>query len=288
MLRWALTGLALGAALLAALFGAGLFDPLLYPDRLEQAQQRRVATMGIRGRMAERYGDELRFFLVGREIGAERWDFRGQLVQGAEAKPFYGVARRDCAASDAQSPECWELESLAIDGEEVIAVGSIASVGAEGASAEFSAIGPAEGSAGDAPLDADDLSTSDAPARAEAAAGDEPADAAPEREEAAASGDAAPAAPAPPATALDNGGETAPVTRSASRPPPEPTHLISGTEVNVRAGPGRDYEALTVIYRGQQLEMLEDQGEWARFRLIGGESDGLEAWIFTPLTRPAG
>lgn len=274
MLRGLLIAAVVLLALMGALFGAGAFDRFLFEDQLAREQTASVARQGIQDRMKERYGDELRLFTVGRQLDEERWDFRGQLVQGAEAKPFYGVARRECGPTESDIAECWELTSLLIDGDEVIAVAAPAASGGLGASAALStaggatrgaeASGAANGSGIDAsPATSDTLPTTDTGVQDPTGSTQQPEDAA---------------------------AATAPETDAAPAPPAEPlttTHVISGTEVNMRDGPGRNYNALFVAYRGQELMMLEDQGEWARFKLVGGDHEGEEAWIFTPLTRPA-
>ncbi len=205
------------------------------------------------------------------------------MVQGAEAQPLYGVARRVCAAEDASGGACWELERLAVNGAELIEAASASATAGGGSSAETGGdFGTATSRAGPG---ADPNDGSAAPTGPQIAA-PVAAEADPTPELAASAAESLPRAAAAPA----DDGQQASLTRSASgaQDAPAPTHVVSGSEVNMRDGPGLEFETIGVIYQGQELARLEDQGEWARFRLIGGEKDGVEAWLFTPLTRPRG
>jgi uncharacterized protein YgiM (DUF1202 family) len=47
--------------------------------------------------------------------------------------------------------------------------------------------------------------------------------------------------------------------------------------VNVRGGPGTDFGIVTRLVRGDEVEILEDNGDgWVRLRLLGG---GTEGWM---------
>lgn len=279
MLRAILIVGAVVLAAIGALAGAGFFDGMLRPDEIARERARRIAATGIQARLDQRYGDELRFFIIGRDIDGARWDFRGQVVQGAEAQPLYGVARRVCEPEDAADSACWELERLAVNGAELLETAALprdvpAAIDAPRAAASAAAVeaGPGRDVSGEDGSD-EDGSDEDG-SGADGSGGDVSTNDAQE----------------PPAATASDGGDAvaaaAAATRSAA--PARPTHVVSGTEVNVRAGPGLEFETIGVSYQGQDLEMLEDKGEWARFRFIGGESDGVEAWLYKPLTRPRG
>jgi len=52
---------------------------------------------------------------------------------------------------------------------------------------------------------------------------------------------------------------------------------VSGNRVNVRGGPGTDFGIVTRLVRGDEVEILEDNGDgWVRLRLLGG---GTEGWM---------
>lgn len=55
------------------------------------------------------------------------------------------------------------------------------------------------------------------------------------------------------------------------------TRIVSGNRVNVRGGPGTDYNVVGRLVRGDSVEILEDTGTgWVRFQAVGGDTQG---WI---------
>lgn len=54
--------------------------------------------------------------------------------------------------------------------------------------------------------------------------------------------------------------------------PPADRRAVTGSRVNLRAGPGPNHAVLDVLSRGETAEVLEIEGGWARIR--AGEQDG--------------
>lgn len=54
--------------------------------------------------------------------------------------------------------------------------------------------------------------------------------------------------------------------------PPAERRAVTGSRVNLRAGPGTSHAVLDVLSRGDTAEVLETDGGWARIR--AGERDG--------------
>ena len=47
--------------------------------------------------------------------------------------------------------------------------------------------------------------------------------------------------------------------------------IVSGSRVNVRGGPGTDFQVVNSLVRGAEVEVLEDPGNgWVRMRPVGG------------------
>lgn len=61
---------------------------------------------------------------------------------------------------------------------------------------------------------------------------------------------------------------------------------VTASRVNVRTGPGTDHDILTKVTRGQQVEVLSDNGDgWLRLRILPDDRVG---WIAARLISPAG
>ncbi|RMF93533.1 MAG: SH3 domain-containing protein, partial [Nitrospinota bacterium] len=56
---------------------------------------------------------------------------------------------------------------------------------------------------------------------------------------------------------------------------------VSGVRVNVRAGPGTEYDIVATASRGERYPILEEAGNWYKIRL----KDGGEGWIYAGLVR---
>lgn len=54
---------------------------------------------------------------------------------------------------------------------------------------------------------------------------------------------------------------------------------ISGNRVNVRENPSRDGAFVTKVSRGQDVEIVEETGEWTRIKLVGDR----HGWVFAEL-----
>lgn len=63
------------------------------------------------------------------------------------------------------------------------------------------------------------------------------------------------------------------------------TLLVTGSRVNVRAGPGTNTQVTTQVSRDQQVIERDRQGEWLRVEIAG--SAGAEGWIHSSLLAPA-
>tara|TARA_R100000935_G_scaffold6949_2_gene15028 strand:- start:1709 stop:2329 length:621 start_codon:yes stop_codon:yes gene_type:complete len=52
---------------------------------------------------------------------------------------------------------------------------------------------------------------------------------------------------------------------------------VSGSRVNVRGGPGTDYQVVAKLGRGDSVEVIQDNGDgWVKMRSLGG---GQEGWM---------
>jgi uncharacterized protein YraI len=63
------------------------------------------------------------------------------------------------------------------------------------------------------------------------------------------------------------------------------TLVVTGSRVNVRAGPGTNTQVTTQVSRDQQVIERDRQGEWLRVEIAG--SAGAEGWIHSSLLAPA-
>ena len=53
--------------------------------------------------------------------------------------------------------------------------------------------------------------------------------------------------------------------------------IVSGTRVNVRGGPGTNFDVVSQVIEGDAVEVLDDNGDgWVRMRSVDG---GPEGWI---------
>ncbi|ROU02681.1 SH3 domain-containing protein [Histidinibacterium lentulum] len=63
--------------------------------------------------------------------------------------------------------------------------------------------------------------------------------------------------------------------QAAPAPAPEGVVSVNGSLVNVRTGPGTDFEVLATLPRGTEVDLVELRGGWAMIRLSSGE----EGWM---------
>ncbi len=65
-------------------------------------------------------------------------------------------------------------------------------------------------------------------------------------------------------------GASAPQTAAATD-----IRTVSGNRVNVRGGPGTDFGIVARLVRGDEVKVLQDDGNgWVRFETLNGETDG--------------
>ncbi len=75
-------------------------------------------------------------------------------------------------------------------------------------------------------------------------------------------------------------GSVTPVDFSQGEPAAAPSasadrRIVSGSRVNVRGGPGTDFQIVNRLVRGDEVEILEDPGNgWVRLRPVGGGTVG--------------
>lgn len=88
---------------------------------------------------------------------------------------------------------------------------------------------------------------------------------------------------------------TVAITSPPPPPPPESpggprSAIVSGSIVNIRSGPGTDYEPpLTQVARGTNLTVLSEEGAWFYVQLPGGDTGWIASWLVQlPGTVPAG
>ena len=76
-----------------------------------------------------------------------------------------------------------------------------------------------------------------------------------------------------------------PVTGPADTQTSRPTWEVTGTRVNLRAGPGTAHQVVGQAQLGERMEPLGDTGgDWVQVR----RTDGQEAWIFAKFLDKAG
>lgn len=70
-----------------------------------------------------------------------------------------------------------------------------------------------------------------------------------------------------------------PAAPTATKPSSEPTGYVNFDFLNVRTGPGTNYDLVTKLNRSQSMILVGRNGDstWARVRLAGGQ----EGWVFT-------
>jgi hypothetical protein len=64
------------------------------------------------------------------------------------------------------------------------------------------------------------------------------------------------------------------------------TLVVTGSRVNVRAGPGTHAEVMTQVVRDQQVVERGREGEWVMVEILGGGVEGW-GWIYGSLLEPA-
>jgi len=77
---------------------------------------------------------------------------------------------------------------------------------------------------------------------------------------------------------------TYPPAAESVQPAPEPaspTVFVVASVVNIRTGPGMKSKVVTTVRKGDELELLGEDGPWCNVRL----SNGMEGWIFKKLVR---
>ncbi len=55
-----------------------------------------------------------------------------------------------------------------------------------------------------------------------------------------------------------------------------PLEVVVATRLNVRAGPGTEYDIVGALIQGEQVRVLEESNGW---KLVRPDSDGLEGWV---------
>jgi uncharacterized protein YgiM (DUF1202 family) len=63
--------------------------------------------------------------------------------------------------------------------------------------------------------------------------------------------------------------------------PAPPTVFVVASVVNIRTGPGMKSKVVTTVRKGDELELLGEEGSWCNVRL----SNGMEGWIYKKLVR---
>ncbi|MGI6317544.1 MAG: N-acetylmuramoyl-L-alanine amidase [Dethiobacteria bacterium] len=79
-----------------------------------------------------------------------------------------------------------------------------------------------------------------------------------------------------------------------SQPPPQPEFetetetetetkkrraIVNGNNVNIRSGPGTDYDRLTQVSKGTSLIVLAESGSWLQVELPGGDRGWIAGWL---------
>ena len=74
---------------------------------------------------------------------------------------------------------------------------------------------------------------------------------------------------------------TYPPTYQPAPEPVLPTVFVVASMVNIRTGPGMKSKVVTTVRKGDELELLGEEGSWCNVRL----SNGMEGWIYKKLVR---
>ncbi|MEL6610444.1 MAG: SH3 domain-containing protein, partial [Pseudomonadota bacterium] len=75
----------------------------------------------------------------------------------------------------------------------------------------------------------------------------------------------------------------APLPEIAAAPPAD-IRAVTGTRVNMRNGPGTNFEVLTQLVQGDQAEVLQSPGNgWVKIRV---SATGVEGWMAERLMAP--
>jgi len=85
------------------------------------------------------------------------------------------------------------------------------------------------------------------------------------------------------AEAIQNGTLVVGADGTAQLPDARDIRQVSGTVVNMRAGPGQSYESLGKLNRGTQIAVLDEPGNgWIRFEVVDTGTEGWMAdWLVT-------
>lgn len=307
--------------LTAAVGGYVFLGPML-ADPEGQAEAERLAALeaeirdGLVSRVEALEQPELLTTVAGNEVSRKTWDFRGttQLTEETMGS-VYGRMMLHCDRDFAR-PACWTVTFLKVDGRPVVELDE-EQIAAASEQAQV-ALASADGALKTAPTqamqtietpgapEATDAPAASAAPAATAAAAIRVAPATPEQAApatpAAAEPEAAAEAPSvePPAAAPVDAtriegeletGATAPAAESAeaideAESGPVATHQISASEVNARREPNRDADIVAILPIGQDLVRIGGDDQWGQYKILGGEFDGVDVWVYAPLVSP--
>lgn len=220
--------------------------------------ERKKAELGLKNMLRSHAAFNFEGIVVGPKSGDGLVDFRAQLDQSGRRTPAYGQARGKCQ-TDAERTECWRIVYLEADGQEI----SISS-------------GRPKADPQDAPTATVDGQQTDTATTAAAATSTDTATAGNVTTTGAQSAGATETG-SQPATATGTT-TTQPEATPATAPSYPPTHRVARAVINTRSGPGTSNPVITRLTAGAQLSLLDEQGGWGRFVVLGGENDGLEVW----------
>lgn len=63
------------------------------------------------------------------------------------------------------------------------------------------------------------------------------------------------------------------------------THLVRASLANLREGPSTNFEPVTTLMSGTELQLLARQGDWGRFLVLSGKDEDTRGWMSLSLTR---
>lgn len=221
--------------------------------------ERQKAALGLKNMLRGHAVFTFESIVVGQTAKNRLVDFRGQLDLSGRRTPAYGQARSSCK-EDADRTECWRIVYLEADGQEI----SVAD-GQPKETAQATAAATTTGTTG--PETA--ATTTEGAAETPAATGETASATATTTTPATTSTTTAETPAQPPAATPAAQPETATVTA---------THKVARAVINTRSGPGTSNPVVTRLTAGAQLSLLESQGGWGHFVVIGGEDDGREVW----------
>jgi SH3 domain protein len=61
----------------------------------------------------------------------------------------------------------------------------------------------------------------------------------------------------------------------------ETAYITDKFKVTFRSGPSLDNKVVRMLPSGQELEVLDTQGDWSHVRIVGEEGDGSDGWILS-------